>query len=372
MAMPLEDCREDPRFLREQLITYLGNKRALLPFIAQGLARVRQRLNKEKLDCLDLFSGSGVVARYLKAHSRELVVNDLELYSRLSNECFLSNREETEGLDLAGRLEELKAKIADKPIPGFISELYAPKDDQGIRPGERVFYTRRNAEYIDAARQAIAAMPGPMQKYFLGPLLAKASVHANTAGVFKGFYKDKNGLGKFGGQGAHALSRIKRDIALELPVLSRFSCQVEVRQEEANALAGRPRARDYDLAYVDPPYNQHPYGSNYFMLNLIASYQRPAALSPVSGIPAGWNRSAYNKPGQASAALFGLLADCPAKFMLISYNSEGIINKRAFEQEMSRLGRLTLLETPYNAFRGSRNLSARPLKVTEFLFLLEK
>ncbi|MDR0684304.1 MAG: DNA adenine methylase [Spirochaetaceae bacterium] len=26
---------------------------------------------------------------------------------------------------------------------------------------------------------------------------------------------------------------------------------------------------EVDLAYLDPPYNQHPYGSNYFMLNLI-------------------------------------------------------------------------------------------------------
>ena len=28
----------------------------------------------------------------------------------------------------------------------------------------------------------------------------------------------------------------------------------------------------FDLAYFDPPYNQHPYGSNYFMLNTIAKW----------------------------------------------------------------------------------------------------
>ena len=32
---------------------------------------------------------------------------------------------------------------------------------------------------------------------------------------------------------------------------------------------------DLDLAYFDPPYNQHPYGSNYFMLNLLVHYRRP-------------------------------------------------------------------------------------------------
>ena len=52
-AAPLEA----PAFLREQLITYIGNKRALLPFIGKGLDYVKKRLNKNRLNCLDLFSG---------------------------------------------------------------------------------------------------------------------------------------------------------------------------------------------------------------------------------------------------------------------------------------------------------------------------
>ena len=53
----------------------------------------------------------------------------------------------------------------------------------------------------------------------------------------------------------------------------------------------------FDLAYFDPPYNQHPYGSNYFMLNLVSSYERPNVekISRVSGIPKDWNRSVFNK-----------------------------------------------------------------------------
>jgi len=49
-----------------------------------------------------------------------------------------------------------------------------------------------------------------------------------------------------------------------------------------------------DLIYLDPPYNQHPYGSNYFMLNLICTNERPHTLSKVSGIPGDWNKSQYN------------------------------------------------------------------------------
>ena len=49
-----------------------------------------------------------------------------------------------------------------------------------------------------------------------------------------------------------------------------------------------------DLLYLDPLYNQHPYGFNYFMLNLLCDYRRPERISRVSGIPRDWNRSPYN------------------------------------------------------------------------------
>src|SRR6185312_3073078 len=104
-----------------------------------------------------------------------------------------------------------------------------------IQPGERVFYTRRNALYLDSARRAIANLPENLQPYFLAPLLAAASVHANTSGVFKGFYKSRDGIGQFGGHGKDALARILKPIALQLPVLSRFECETHVTRMDANA-----------------------------------------------------------------------------------------------------------------------------------------
>jgi len=56
----------DPRYLTEQLTTYLGNQRALLPFIGQAIEQVKRRLGRSRLRCFDVFSGSGVVSRYLK------------------------------------------------------------------------------------------------------------------------------------------------------------------------------------------------------------------------------------------------------------------------------------------------------------------
>ena len=204
-----------------------------------------------------------------------------------------------------------------------------------------------------------------------GPLLSEASIHANTAGVFKGFYKNRTtGLGQFGGTGADALSRIRGEIRLDAPVLSNFECECEVIRGDANTAARH--LRGFDLAYVDPPYNQHPYGSNYFMLNLLVRYERPTSISRVSGIPTDWQRSGYNVRAKAMPLLRQLLDTLDAPFLLVSFNNEGFIAPDRMRAMLNDLGTVDVIETPYNAFRGSRNFNNRSIHVTEQLFLVER
>jgi adenine-specific DNA-methyltransferase len=361
---------ENPAFLREQLITYIGNKRLLLPFIGQAVEKVLAKTHKRKLSTLDLFAGTGVVSRYLKRYSDLLISNDLEGYSRVTNEAYLANASTIDFTKLEDNLNWLKQETERCLAPGFIAELYAPRDEDEIKVDERVFYTKRNACYLDTARQLIDQLDSHSGKLLLAPLIARASVHANTSGVFKGFYKNKNGIGQFGGSGKDALVRIKGNITAELPVLSRFECDCIVKQADANRLVRE--IDEVDFAYLDPPYNQHPYGSNYFMLNLLVDYKRPSEISKVSGIPTDWNRSSYNKRAEAFSVLFDAIDKCPASFILISYNSEGFVSHGEFMDSLRSLGSVDVCATPYNTFRGSRNLGNRSLHVTEYLYLLEK
>ena len=361
---------ENSNFLTEQIITYIGNKRSLLNFIGKGIEIAEKRLNKKKLICADLFSGSGIVSRYLKRYATKLYVNDIEAYSSYINGCYLTNYSQVDINILNEYLEYLKKNILKKWGPGFITELYAPRNDKNIQSGERVFYTNRNATYIDTARKLIDELPNELQRFFLAPLLYEASVHNNTSGVFKGFYKNKKGIGQFGGEGQNALTRILGDIEIKLPVFSAFECEYDISQKESlEAVNSLP---EVDLCYMDPPYNQHPYGSNYFMLNIILENKCPENFSKISGIPTNWNRSAYNKEKFAKEKLFTVIRQCSAKFILISYNSEGFIKYNEFIDFLTSLGKVTSLETDYNTFRGSRNLRNRAITVKEFLFLLER
>jgi adenine-specific DNA-methyltransferase len=367
-----EPAAEHPDYLSRQLITCLGNKRALLPQIAAAVGQVRQRLGGRRLRCLDAFAGSGVVSRLFKGHAERLVSNDSEDYAAVAGRCFLANRRDVDGPALAACVADLNARAERKEFPpGFIEELYAPRNEDRITRRDRVFYTRENARRIDAYRRLIEAAPAEWRDLLLGPLLSAASIHANTAGVFKGFYKDRRtGIGRFGGTGTDALARIRGAIEMAPPILSGFDCDCTVLQGDANEVVRS--VRGLDLAYLDPPYNQHPYGSNYFMLNLIVNYRRPQRMSPVSGIPVDWRRSGYNVRSRAADLLADLVRHVDASFLLVSFNDEGFVPPAELRSLLAREGRVTAVEVPYAAFRGSRNLRGRPLRVTEQLFLVER
>ena len=363
---------EDPRYLSDQLITYIGNKRALLGPIEEAVTQIKQQVGRKKLRILDAFSGSGVVSRLLKAHASALISNDLEHYAWVIAECYLRNKGEVDMHQLNAIVDDLNIRVDQASFEtGFIEQLYSPKDESKISPDDRVFYTRSNAKRIDNYRRMILELPPDDQRMLLGPLLSQASIRANTAGVFKGFYKSTaTGVGQFGGTGSDALTRILGTIVLEAPILSNFECKVTNTQRDANELAGD--IEDIDLAYVDPPYNQHPYGSNYFMLNLIADYHPPREISRVSGIPMNWKRSGYNAKKHAFQLLEHLLTTLDARFLLLSYNSEGFISYDSMTWLLNRLGKVSTMDIPYVTFRGSRNLKARPIHVTERLFLVER
>jgi len=362
---------EDSDYLCRQLLTYIGNKRALLGHIGRAVEQVKRRLGKPRLRVFDAFSGSGVVSRLLKAHASLLISNDLEDYAAVIGRCYLRNRSTVDLAALAQIIADFNARVS-APMPrGFIEELYAPKDENRITREDRVFYTQANARRLDNYRRLIDTAPTELRDLLLGPLLSKASVHANTAGVFKGFYKNgETGVGQFGGSGSDALHRILGEIKLEVPVLSNFECEYHVHQEDTNTLA--PKLPQLDLAYIDPPYNQHPYGSNYFMLNLLVHYKRPHHVSRVSGIPTDWRRSGYNVRSRSLPLLAQLLKSIDAPFLLISFSNEGFISPEQMRSLLDTIGSVDAFEVPYNAFRGSRKLNNRPIHVTEQLFLVER
>jgi adenine-specific DNA-methyltransferase len=359
----------DP-FVHQSMLTCIGNKRKLVAHIDGIIEELFP--GRTDLTLVDGFAGSSVVSRTLSRFASTLYTNDLELYAYLMAKACLDTPTTSQQERIRVHIQAMNRLAETGPyVEGLVSRLYAPRRTDAVQEGERCFYTRENALIIDTLRDYIARSVEPdLHPYCLSPLLTKASIHTNTAGVFKGFYKDGEGIGCFGGAGKNALERILKPIRVEVPVWSSHSFKSSCSQMDILELLKRLEG-PVDLMYFDPPYNQHPYGSNYFMLNVIARNEEPAELSKVSGIPKDWNRSAYNARASALVAMQELLGVGlqKARYLLISYNNEGILTA---EDWAGLLGpyRVRIYEIDYDAFKGSRNLAQRPDKVVEILYLV--
>ena len=360
-------------FVYQTMLTCIGNKRKLVSHIRDIVDEVRTILSKDKLNIVDGFAGSSVVSRELSYLSDNLYTNDMELYSYLMAYCYLVYPTDHQKERISQHIHRMNEIAENGPYhEGIISKLYAPKDTKNIKEGERCFYTRENALIIDTLRKYISEhIETELVNYCLVPLLNKASINTNTAGVFKGFYK-KGAIGCFGGKGENALSRITKAIRLDIPIWNPSTYKAFPSNKDINVLVNE-LPNDIDIMYLDPPYNQHPYGSNYFMLNIIAKNEEPIEISTISGIPTDWTKSNYNKHRTAVLSMGKLMADGLAKstYILISYNNEGIITEGDWKTLFEPYN-VKKYEIKYDTYKGSRNLKERSAKVIETMYLVSK
>jgi adenine-specific DNA-methyltransferase len=362
-------------YLADQLITYLGNKRKLIGNIEICVQNISKQLNRERLNILEPFCGSGSVSRMLKLYSNKLVVNDLEDYCSTLAKCYLASPNTAQYDKIKTNITCMNKHKFSKVAPSFIRKHYSPKDDKDIKEGERVYYTQYNAHIIDTFSHYIRKYPVEERCFYLAPLLTQCSVHTNTSGTFNSYHK-KDGVGHYGGKGENALTRIMGEIELPIPVFSyQPDTVVEVYNKDANKLIGElvERGEWFDVAYLDPPYNKHPYGTNYFMLNMINR------LDPIMDIPDNhrgqpddWTRSKYNSFSECKRVFEELIKQIPASYVIISYNNEGILSEEQLTEILERYGSVSKQEIVYPTYKGCKNLASRNKDVLEYIWILNK
>ncbi|MBR1402925.1 MAG: DNA adenine methylase [Treponema sp.] len=381
-------------YLTEQIIAYIGNKRKLLPLIYKAIENAGITPS-EKISFFDVFSGSGVVSRFAKFLGFEVFSNDWEYYAYALNRGFLDVNE-SDIAELFGSraefeilLDTINAAPSPREEDQYIAKFYAPKEfdvEQVDYKTERLFYTRENALAIDKIRNQLeeykkkpdfGEKSSKSQKMFyllLANLLYEAATHTNTSGVFKAFHKE------FGGHGKDALTRIMKKIELHSPVLIDSKAPVHIFQENANELARK--IKGIDIAYLDPPYNQHQYGSNYHMLNTIAKWDKIPAplelnakgmLKKKAAIREDWvnTRSDYCYKDSAERSFEDLILNLDARFIFISYSTDGIIPFEKMQEICTKRGRLSLVTNEYTTYRGGKQSNRRQNTNIEFILSID-
>ena len=210
---------------------------------------------------------------------------------------------------------------------------------------------------------------------YLHHFIAAASYVSNTSGVFKAYH---NG---WGGSTETAHYRILSKLTLSPPPLCDNGLDNLVTRTDAQLLVENWNdivGAHCDVVYLDPPYNQHPYGSNYHMLNTIALYDSPEVPTIADGksaIRTDWRterRSAYNTTTLARSALEQLIDACPGRWVLMSYSTDGNIPLDALFTSAAARGAVSVETVKYKRYRVSTQRMSPKSHNVEFVMILDR
>lgn len=372
-------ARDTEEYVFSQLIPYIGNKRKLLDIIHQAI----KLTNIENGTFVDLFSGSTVVSRFAKKLGFRVLSNDWEPYSEqiAIGTVVLNEIPKFENFGGVERVFDLLNNVV--PIEDYITKHLCPTDDEKLdHEKDRLFFMRKNGMKIDAMRDLILKWVEENKisqtefSYLMASLLYSVSYVSNTSGVFKGFHRG------WGGSNGTAQYRICSDISLKPPILfNNDQDNISIR-EDAGVLVNRLTeilGKIPDIIYLDPPYNQHPYGSNYHVLNSITLWDKPDFPEKItrgtkSAIRLDWRterKSAYNSRPKAVQEFQELIDNISSKFILTSYSTEGNIPLNEMMKILGSKGTLRVVKREYVRYRVSpTRLSPKPRNV-EFVVITD-
>ena len=308
------------------MIKYIGSKRRVVPGLVEWIEQLPgvRRVG-------DLFSGSGRVAHALKAAGYAVEANDHNAYAAtLARGLVQADRERWQA-----RAERLIAELERLPgRAGWFTDQYCERAR---------YFQRHNGARIDAVRERIEDLDlePELKAVALTSLLLAADKVDSTAGVQMAYLK---GWSK----------RSHRELHLEVPPLLPRALHGDCRAHDLDALEAA-QALDVDLLYLDPPYNQHPYLSNYHLWETLVRWDRPEVYGVArKRVDCRERKSRFNFRAQAPEALDRLLSACNAPYLLLSYSNEAFLRQPQLRAMLAERGHVQHVELELTRYIGAR------------------
>ena len=279
----------------------------------------------------DLFSGTARVGHALKAAGYRVVSNDHNRYAHTLATCYVQADQERWAEPARRVLAEL-ARLPGKP--GYFTETFCIRSR---------FFQPRNGERIDAIREAVAGLDAEpeLEAVLLVALMEAADRVDSTAGLQMAYMK------------AWA-PRAANELELRLPALlprpPAGACRALCG--DAEEVAGGIEA---DVAYLDPPYNQHSYLNNYHVWESLVRWDKPEVYGiACKRLDCRTRRSRFNsRPGIMPALARTVRAlRCPT--LVVSFNDEGYLAREEIERLLAERGPVATLAIPHDRYVGAK------------------
>jgi adenine-specific DNA-methyltransferase len=306
------------------VIKYLGSKRRLVPVLGQLLERAGART------ALDLFTGTTRVAQAFKAAGAEVTAVDTTRFASVLAGCYIATDADT--VDTVA-LERAIADLNELPgTAGYVTETFCVQSR---------FFQPRNGERIDAVRQAIhdRYRGSALEPVLVTSLMEAADRVDSTTGVQMAYVKQW-------------APRSFRPLVLKTPELLSGPGHA-VRGDACAVVAG---LGPFDLAYLDPPYNQHRYEANYHIWETLVAWDAPShyGVACKRTETRDGPRSPFNSRRTMVDALAQVVADVRASVVVLSYNDESWIALDDLSEMCRVHGHVEVLAFPSNRYVGAR------------------
>lgn len=263
---------------------------------------------------LDLFSGTSRVGHALKARAFRVHANDHNAYAHALAACYVGADARTWRVPAARLVAELNRV---RPRAGWFTETYCVAA-RYLQPG--------NGARVDAIRARIArlSLEPPLEAIALTSLMEAADRVDSTVGLQMAYLK------RWAPRSYSPLVLREPDL-LEGP--GSASCL------DAAEAAARFEA---DVAYLDPPYNQHSYLGNYHVWESLVRWDRP----PVYGVAnkredVRARTSVFNRRATMPAALRDVIERVRARWLVVSFSDEGFLAPAELRALLAERGRVS-------------------------------
>jgi adenine-specific DNA-methyltransferase len=349
-------------------MNYIGSKHTLLSFLDES---INQIVDKDCTVFCDLFAGTGAVGAFFKKKGYKIISNDIQHYSYVLNKQYIGNHKVLSFTNLyvvlpdLQEIDEHKRKdfvceylsriIGEK---GFIFNNYCPSGTSNSQ-FSRMYFTDFNGKKCDAIRTEIENWFSKKYineneyYYLLATLIENIDKLANTASVYGAYLKQFK-------------KSAQKELMLNPIELIINDSDHEVYCEDINVLIKKIKG---DILYLDPPYNQRQYATNYHILETISKYDNPEIFGKTGLREYSKQKSLFCQKGKVLSAFSDLILNADMRYIFLSYNNEGIMSHNEIKEIMSKRGKYGYFIKDYSRFKADKTENRNHIadKTTEYL-----
>lgn len=333
---------------------YLGNKDSITDIIKKIIS-TKVRITPTTI-LFDALCGTGSIANAFKTTCNVIINDSLNCattyaYGRMVAASCTFNALGFNPLEFFNANENI--------IEGYFYTNYSPGGS------DRMYLSAYNAGRVDYFRQTIEEwhvddkINEEEYRYLLACLIESVSFVSNTAGVYGAFLKKWD---------ERALKNIQFiDLSDSIPSMHNIDVYTDKLEQIIENI-------QCNILYLDPPYTQNQYGTQYHLLETLVLNDRPKKISKVTGSRSTSEmRSDWSKIYKVHILLDKILAKTSAQHIFLSYNNDGDMSKDFIEAIMKRYGyesTFERIEIPYKKYENWKSQNKK--EHYEYLFYIQK